>query len=144
MRLSHRSNTRTRVMGVLNAVTGEVIIQQVSRTRVPQLVTFLQQVLQHYQQVERLYLVWDNWPVHYHERVMACLEARQQVQLCPLPTYAPWLNPIEKLWRKAKQEVVHTHDWSDQWSAFKSALNQFFEQCNQDKESVLTYTGLSP
>ena len=25
-----------------------------------------------------------------------------------LPTYAPWLNPIEKLWRWLRQEVRNT------------------------------------
>jgi len=36
--------------------------------------------------------------------------ARQEgITLVYLPTYAPWLNPIEKLWRKAYQEVLHLH-----------------------------------
>ncbi|MBK9008807.1 MAG: transposase [Anaerolineae bacterium] len=37
-------------------------------------------------------------------------EALHAQQLTPLlfPTYASWLNPIEKLWKWLKQEVLHS------------------------------------
>ncbi|MBK9335612.1 MAG: transposase [Lewinellaceae bacterium] len=31
------------------------------------------------------------------------------VQLHFLPTYASWLNPIEKVWKMLKQDLVHNH-----------------------------------
>jgi transposase len=41
------------------------------------------------------------------------LTAREatQIGLLRLPTYVPWTNPIEKLWQRLKQEVLHQHDF---------------------------------
>ncbi|MGQ9628202.1 MAG: transposase [Anaerolineae bacterium] len=36
--------------------------------------------------------------------------------LC-LPTYASWFNPIEKLWRWLKQDVLHLHRLNEDWQA---------------------------
>ena len=65
-----------------------------------------------------IYLVVDNWPVHFHPALLALLAPQQwpwsfntppnwpafrekdriadplPIQLLPLPTYASWLNPI--------------------------------------------------
>ncbi|MGO9471354.1 MAG: hypothetical protein ACLQVF_45270 [Isosphaeraceae bacterium] len=34
-----------------------------------------------------------------------------------LLTYTPSTNPIEKLWRRLKQEVPHEHDFGDEREA---------------------------
>ena len=87
------------------------------------------------------YRVQDNGPVHFHADLIGQLEAQRwpwplnvplnvpehwpdvpeepvasdplPIQLLCLPTYAPWLNPIEKLWRWLKQEVIHLHRLAD-------------------------------
>ena len=41
------------------------------------------------------------------------LEAQAQIAVPFLPTYAPWLNPIEKVWRWLKQSVLYAHPWCD-------------------------------
>jgi len=35
------------------------------------------------------------------------------------PTYAPWLNPIEKLWRWLRQEVRKMHRLADDWDTLR-------------------------
>ena len=35
------------------------------------------------------------------------LRTRAQMVLLYLPTYSPWLNPIEMLWRHFRREVTH-------------------------------------
>ncbi len=47
-----------------------------------------------------------NWP---EVPSGATAEDPLPIQVVGLPTQAPWLNPIEKLWRYLKQEVVHLH-----------------------------------
>ena len=37
------------------------------------------------------------------------------IQLVPLPTYASWCNPIEKLWRQLRQELLHLHRFADRF-----------------------------
>jgi hypothetical protein len=46
----------------------------------------------------------DNWPIHFESQVVEAA-AKAGVEMVRLPTHAPWLNPIEKLWRKLKQEL---------------------------------------
>lgn len=41
------------------------------------------------------------------------------IELLMLPTYASWTNPIEKLWRKLKQEELHLHRFQDEWSGLR-------------------------
>lgn len=59
-----------------------------------------------YPAAERIYSALDNWPVHFHPVLRAALPPR--LTLLPLPTYAPWTNPVEKVWRWLYAEVLHT------------------------------------
>lgn len=39
-----------------------------------------------------------------------------------LPTYSPWLNPIEMLWRVLKQRILKNHPYSPLRQVTRSAL----------------------
>jgi len=137
---SHRSNTVHRYVGALNAVTGQLTWRGASRITVPQLCRFLAQVRQAYPQ-RVLFLAWDNWPVHRHAQVLATA-ARLKIHLVWLPTYAPWTNPIEKLWRWLRQTVVHHHRLADQWTELQERVATFFDQLAAGSSEVLRYVGL--
>jgi transposase len=64
------------------------------------------------------------------------------IQLVFLPTYASWLNPIEKLWRWLRQEVLHLHRLSDDWPALKQAVWDFVAQFALGSLDLLRYVGL--
>lgn len=90
-----RSNTRTRLIAVLNGLTGKVTYLQRSKIGVLALRDFYQQIQANYPQAKRIYVVQDNWPVH---KLPEVVQSMQDHHLTPLflPTYASWLNPIEK------------------------------------------------
>jgi len=121
---------------------------------------------------ERLWVVQDNAPFHFHPDVLSLLEpqvwprahpnfeyprpptwpnpmeaARSSgelsVQLVPLPTYASWLNPIERLWRWLKQEVLHLHPHAGNWSRLKQGVRDFLDRFTDGSPALLQYTGLS-
>ena len=165
---SHRSNTRARLVGCLNALTGQVHFRQRSKIGVVQLVAFYQELAAAYPEAETIYVVQDNWPVHFHPGVVKHL-ARQDwpwpfrahpdwpqpaqvvreavvlpIQLLCLPTYASWLNPIEKLWRWLRQEVLHLHRLSDAWAELKQRVEAFLEQFIDGSQALLRYVGLLP
>lgn len=140
--LSHRANTRHRVCGALDAVAGRVVATTGSRVTVAHLCRFLRTLRAAYP-ARYLFLVWDNWPVHAHPDVLA-EAARLRIRLLWLPTYAPWLNPIETLWRWVKQEVVHCHRLADDWDALKRALATFLERFAHGSRPLLRYVGLLP
>ena len=69
---------------------------------------FYREVLAAYPAAERIDIAQDNWPVHFHQAILSELSGTR-IRLLRLPTYAPWTNPIEKVWRKLNQEVLHQH-----------------------------------
>ena len=46
-----------------------------------------------------------------------------------LPTYSPWLNPIEMLWRHFRREVTHC-EFFENMKALIGAAYEFFERYN--------------
>lgn len=166
-RRSYRSNAEWRIVAVLNALTGQVIYCQSRRIGLKQLVSFYQQVRQTYPDVQTILMVQDNWPVHFHPDVLAALVPQRfpwpmhvpanwskepslqakrlnlPIQLIPLPTYASWANPIEKLWRKLKQERLHVHAYADKWDQLRNGVGDFLDQFSQGATELLRYVGLT-
>ncbi len=55
-----------------------------------------------------IYLAWDNSYTHFGGDIDTILkEANGRLVLLDLPTYRPWLNPIEMLWRSMRYGVTH-------------------------------------
>lgn len=65
------------------------------------------------------------------------------IQLLPLPTYASWCNPIEKLWRMLRQEELHLHRLADDWNAIKQRVATFMQEFEQGPQRLLRYVGLT-
>lgn len=134
-------NAQTRVVAVVNGITGQVTYLQRTKIGKKELPRFYAQVRAAYPQVQRIYLAQDNWPVH---KLPEVLEALHTQQLTPLffPTYASWLNPIEKLWKWLKQEVLHLHRWADQVNHLRFQVLAFLDRFSHGSEPLLRYTGL--
>lgn len=143
MRYSHRSNTRLRVVGFLEAVTGEVLSWDMARVTVNLLAQCIRRLSAAFPQAESIYLVWDNWPIHQHPTVQAALEKDPRIHVLPLPTYAPWLNAIEKLWRLVRQEVAHVHPWCDDFHQFRATIRENLREFGSGSQRLLRYCGLS-
>jgi transposase len=141
-RLSLRANRYHRYSGALNHQTGRVSWCDARAMRVPVLCTFLAQLRLDYPH-QTLFLAWDNWPVHKHERVLATADLLE-ITLLWLPTYAPWTNPIEKLWRWSKQTLVHQHRLADHPETLQQQLATFLNQFHTGSEELLHYVGLLP
>jgi putative transposase len=141
---SHRSNRYHRVLGALNAVTGQVVYRMAKKTDVPFICRFLRHLRQVHPDVAVLYVVLDNWyNVHNHAEVQATAQ-QEHITLVYLPTYSPWLNPIEKLWRKAYQEVLHLHRYSERWQELQERMDSFLGSYSQPSKDLLRYVGLLP
>lgn len=134
-------NRKRRVVGALHACSGRLTYWQGERAGAAALVRFYAQLQQDYPEAEVIYVAQDNWPVHFHPDVLAAL-ANSKVRLLRLPTYAPWTNPIEKVWRKLKQELLRQHDFVDDWEGLRSAVEAWLQRAREDPESLRRYTGL--
>lgn len=86
-----------------------------------------------------------NWP---KEPSAAALRKWGQlnlpIQMVPLPTYASWTNPIEKLWRKMRQEKTHMHWQADDLEGLRASIDGFLDQFATPVGSpeLLGYVGL--
>jgi transposase len=135
-------NSVRRLVGTLDVNTGRVLYRANSKVGVSQLVAFLKQIRKAYGSARRIILIWDNWPMHFYDNVLA--EARaQRIELLNLPTYAPWTNPIEKLWRKLKQEVLCLHRHSQDWIKVKEQVHTFLREYDRQAPDLLRYVGLA-
>lgn len=166
---SYRSDTQRRIVATLDGLSGQVCYRQRAHISRFYLADFYAEVVvPAYAHVETIYLVIDNWPVHFHPDTVACLQAQHwlmppslpanwptapssrarrdqlPIQLLALPTYASWLNPIEKLWRWLKQEILHLHRQSDAWEQLQARVSGFLDQFHAGSTPLLRYTGLLP
>ena len=137
-------NTRGRVVAAMDAVSGKVVYMQRTRIPVKVLVEFMTRVREAYPGARELYVVQDNWwNVHFHPLQVARAEALA-ITLLPLPTYSPWLNPIEKLGRMLRQQVTHMHPDGHDWPHLKERVCSFFDQFSQGSKPLLKYVALLP
>jgi hypothetical protein len=136
------NNKQWRIVGSLDALSGRVCFLDGYIVGRRQLIEFYGQLDQAYEQRERLYVVQDNWSVHRHEEVMSALEGRPRLVPVWLPTYAPWLNPIEKLWRWLRADVLTLHRLAGDWEELRRRVNGFLDQFACGSSALLRYVGL--
>jgi DDE superfamily endonuclease len=131
-----------RVIGALDAVTGQVDYAEnyvIGRERVG---AFYRHLDQGYARARRIYLIQDNWSIHAHPDVLATLATLPRLQPVWLPTYAPWLNPIEKLWRWLKGDVLKQHRLAADWPVLRRRVTAFLDQFAAGSTALLRYVGL--
>ena len=92
--------------------------------------------------VRRLSVAQDNWSIHRHPDVEAALAGLPRITPVWLPTYAPWLNPIEKLWRWLRQDQVYVHRLAHDWARLRQHVNDFLAQFAHGSQALLRYVGL--
>jgi transposase len=136
------NNQQWRIIGALNACTGQTTYYDAYIAGRKQLIMFYQQLAAAYPAAEVIYVVQDNWSIHKHPDVLAAVAALGRIQLIWLPTYAPWLNPIEKLWRWLREAVLKLHRLADDWKQLRQRVQGFLEQFADGSEALLRYVGL--
>jgi len=135
-------NRQWRIIGVLNALTGQVNYLDnyiVGRHKVIEMYQYLDCV---YDSAKEIYVAQDNWSIHKHPDVVAALEDLPKIQPVWLPTYSPWLNPIEKLWRWLRCDVLKMHRLASDWQQLRNRVNSFLNQFAHGSRQLLHYVGL--
>ncbi len=106
------NNKQWRVIGALNALTGRVDYLDAYIIGREKVIVFYRQLAAAYGDARRIYVVQDNWSIHTHPEVQAALSELPRIEPVWLPTYAPWLNPIEErptdyTWRRRQPQQQH-------------------------------------
>jgi transposase len=91
-----------------------------------------------------IYVAWDNADTHRDDEVEAVVRAAAgRLVLLYLPTYSPWLNPIEMLWRHFRREVTHCELFASV-KALLAAAADFFARYNREPQQMLSIIGAKP
>ena len=143
--VAHRAgnNQQWRTIGALNALTGQVNYLDgyiVGRQQVSQFYGLLDRAYP--KKVEQRYVIQDNWNIHTHPDVLTAVAGYPRIKPGWLPTYAPWLNPIEKLWRWLRQDVLQMHRWVEDWPQVNQRVHDFLDQFVHGSAALLRYVGL--
>jgi len=94
-------------IGAVNYHTGETVVQFHRRKRRTEMAELLKALVSKHP-TGTIDVVWDNASLHADEEIEVVVRAAAgRLVLLYLPTYSPWLNPIEMLWRHFRREVTH-------------------------------------
>ena len=137
------NNKQWRVIGALNALSGRVDYLDAYIIGREKVIRFNRQLAAAYPDARLIYVVQDNWSIHRHAEVEAALADLPQIEPVWLPTYAPWLNPIEKLWRWLREQVLTMHRLAGDWEALRERVNAFLDQFAEESHALLQYVGLT-
>ena len=141
---SHDTNTRSTHkrygIGAVNYHSGETVVIVRRRKRRKEIAELLEALLNRHPD-ETIYVAWDNANTHEDEEVEAVVRgAAGQLVLLYLPTYSPWLNPIEMLWRHFRREVTHCELFESVQHLVEASLD-FFNRYNTMPDRVLSIIG---
>ena len=130
-------------IGAVNYHTGETVVVVRRRKRRKEIAELLQALVDNHPN-ETIYVAWDNVNTHQDDEVDAVVRgAAGRLVLLYLPTYSPWLNPIEMLWRHFRREVTHC-ELFESIKALVEAAQDFFDRYNQCPEHILPIIGAIP
>jgi transposase len=130
-------------IGAVNYHTGETVALLRRHKRRREIAELLQALLDRHP-TGTVYVAWDNASTHEDDEVEAVVRgAAGRLVLLYLPTYSPWLNPIEMLWRHFRREVTHC-ELFETVSALLAAARDFFDRYNQHPNAVLSIIGAHP
>jgi hypothetical protein len=137
-------NSMLRIVGCLDAASGAVIAKRYGSITVDNFLTFLQMVEEQYPDAEVISIALDNWSVHINERVLPALQARQsKIQLLFQPTYAPWTNPMEKVWLRFNEDVSHMHPHWAKWQPWRLRIDDWIAGVRPASQAMLQATGVA-
>jgi transposase len=127
-------------LGAVNYHTGETVILFKRRKRRREVAELLQALVDKHP-TGTVYVAWDNADTHEDDEIEAVVRgAAGRLVLLYLPTYSPWLNPIEMLWRHFRREVTHC-ELFESVAALLLAAQDFFDRHNRVPQRVLSIIG---
>lgn len=130
-------------IGAVNYHTGQTLVIFRKRKRRREIAELLQMLVDKHP-AGTIYIAWDNATTHQDDEVEAVVRAAAgRLVLLYLPTYSPWLNPIEMLWRHFRREVTHC-ELFETVRALLQAARDFFDRYNQMPDKVLSIIGARP
>ena len=119
----------TTLFAALDLATGKVITRCRPRHRHQEFLAFLRQIGGSVPRDLDIHLIVDNYATHKHRKVRAWLARRPRYQLHFTPTYASWLNQVERWFGLITQKAIRRGAFSS-IKALVRNIDRFVEQYN--------------
>jgi putative transposase len=132
--------------GAVNYVSGQTLHRIEEHKNSAGFCAFVEQFMQTVRQApeyhgQQIILVVDNFIIHRSQKTLKFLEQyTDQLVLFALPTYSPWLNLIERLWKHLRRKVTHNHLF-ETISKLVEAVCSFLNALNQTPLLTLSIIG---
>ena len=124
-------------IGAVNYHTGATVMITRDHKCKADVAVMLQQLLDRHP-TGTIYLAWDNSPTHFGGEIEVVLKKAQgRLVLLYLPTYSPWLNPIEMLWRRMRYDVTHCELFTALAELKAAFLNYFALTSKETVRSII-------
>jgi transposase len=140
------ANQKRYGFGAVNYVSGQNVHRIEEHKNSAGFCAFLEQFLQTVKRSpqyhgQKIVLVIDNFIIHHSQKTRKFLEPyAHQLILFSLPTYSPWLNLIELLWKHMRRKVTHNHLFKT-ISELVIAVCSFLEALNETPQLTLSVIG---
>lgn len=130
-----------KVFGLIEYFTGRLFYQgQEGRLNSATYIAFLKGVLE--QTTRPILLIQDGARYHTSAETTAFFaQQAARLQVFQLPTYSPDYNPIEKLWKKIKQQDTHLH-YFPTFEALTEKVEQALLKFTHTPEEILALCSL--
>lgn len=130
-------------IGAVDYHSGKTVVKLEKHKRREQIAALLEDLLEKHPD-KTVYIAWDNVNTHSQGKIEEVLRsAAGRLVLMYLPTYSPWLNPIEMLWRHFRREVTHCELFASV-NALIQASAVFFSNYNNMPGKTLSVIGANP
>ena len=120
----------TTLFAALDVATGEVITQCKPRHRHQEFLGFLRQIEKSVPENLDVHLIVDNYCTHKHAKVRAWLAQRPRFHVHYTPTYASWLNQVERWFGIITQRAIRRGSFSSVKELI-AKIEQFAEAYNK-------------
>lgn len=130
-----------KVFGLIEYFSGRFFYQgQEGRLNSAAYIAFLTRVLE--QTTQPIILIQDGAKYHTSAETKAFFaQQTARLEVCQLPTYSPDYNPIEKLWKKIKQQETHLH-YFPTFAALTDKVEQALLKFANTPEEILALCSL--
>lgn len=99
-------NGTTTLFAALDIVSGEVLAQCKARHRHQEFLSFLRHIDANVPADLDIHLIIDNYATHKHPKVRAWLALHPRYHVHYTPTYASWLNQVERWFGRITQQSI--------------------------------------
>lgn len=132
--------------GAVNYVSGQMVHRIEERKNSIGFCAFIEQFMQTVTKAsdyhgQKIVLVVDNFIIHRSRKTQEFLaQYADRLLLFMLPTYSPWLNLIERLWKHLRRKVTHNHLFASIADLVK-AVCSFLDTLNATPQLILSVIG---